>query len=194
MNASTPQVCRGLGISYRQAHYWAARGYVTPQSGPDGSGNPMVWTELDIVAIAALAELGRHMRPEIAAGCIRDWVEAGHPDDGWIGVVDGRYGHHHSIPATAERIVVVRPPRDAVALVAAVQVEHDPKPRGGHGASSTHERTSMSRQSRENRGWVLTDKGRGAIGIGPHPTVQTIGVPVKEPDYVPQHLRRKRDR
>lgn len=56
---SAPEAADLAGVSYRQIDYWARRGWVTPSRVFQGAVHRRMYSEADIVRVAALGHLGR---------------------------------------------------------------------------------------------------------------------------------------
>jgi DNA-binding transcriptional MerR regulator len=53
---TTTEVCRRVGITYRQLDHWANRRYVTPSLQGRGKGNTRWWSPTDIARVRELVE------------------------------------------------------------------------------------------------------------------------------------------
>lgn len=87
---SSPQVCKEVGISYRQLEYWWQNGWIPDQPVSVGSGRRRLWTpeQLDRVreiadafdeAVAVLARVGirngdKVVRSARGRGSLEGWV------------------------------------------------------------------------------------------------------------------------
>jgi len=110
MRTST-EVCREVGISYRQLNHWTTRGWVRSTTGEPspGPGNPRGWSAVDVDAVRLFAVLSETaLSHEEAADAVEAWRRAGHPPSGWVGKIDHRLGCHATIPHDAQTVAAVR--------------------------------------------------------------------------------------
>ena len=98
---TTVEVCRTIGITFRQADYWIRAGVLAPLHAGEGSGTVRRWTPDDVAEAILLRDvihvLGPSTRQDRSPlGTARDllayWRSEGHPS-GYLLVFDGGVGH-----------------------------------------------------------------------------------------------------
>lgn len=89
---SGPQVCRAVGITYRQLDYWTRQGYIVPAVEASGSGSRRRYdhdTVRDLRLIVRLLAVADRNQVGPIAAAVALWRDAGRPGGATVGLRDG---------------------------------------------------------------------------------------------------------